>query len=200
MFITFEGPEGAGKTTLIRALENRLRDEFERVVLVTREPGEGHFGRQIREILLQQEEVTDRAELFLFLADRAHHVETVIKPSLARGEIVLCDRYVDSTVVYQGHARGMDIGFLRNMNAFATDKLRPEITFLLDIDPEIGLVRQVDRDRLGRMPLEFHQRVRRGFLREADLDPERFIILDAERPAPGVEEQAWMFLAERLRS
>jgi dTMP kinase len=198
MFITFEGPEGAGKSTLIQALSGRLQQSGQ-AVLVTREPGAGPVGSKIRAILLDGDEVHPRAEMFLFLADRAQHIEMVVRPALARGEVVLCDRHADSTVVYQGYARGGDIETLRAWNAVATGGLVPELTLLVDIDPAVGLARQERADRLGSLPLEFHQRVREGFLAEARLAPNRFFVLDGSASAEDVAEAAWSQIQSRLR-
>ncbi|MBC8065806.1 MAG: dTMP kinase [Chlorobia bacterium] len=178
MFITFEGPEGAGKTTAIGMISNQLRDRGESVV-VTREPGSGELGAKIREILLHGNGMPPESELFLFLADRANHVATVILPALDRREIVLCDRYADSTLVYQSLVRGLDEDFVRHANRFATGDLQPELTFLLDIDPVVGLARLKSKDRMDREPIEFHQKVRDGFLALAMAEPDRWRVLDA---------------------
>ncbi|AIE84163.1 dTMP kinase [Fimbriimonas ginsengisoli] len=178
MFITFEGPEGAGKSTALRAVAERLR-EAGRAVLTTREPGAGEFGGRIREILLHGDEMPAESELFLFLADRASHVRRVIRPALERGEWVLCDRYADSTLVYQAYVRRLDADFVRRANRFATGGLVPDRTFLLDLDPEIGLARLTSRDRLDAQPIEFHRAVRAGFLNLASEEPHRWRILDA---------------------
>jgi dTMP kinase len=178
VFVTFEGPEGAGKSTALGAVAERLRGRG-LTVLTTREPGAGDFGRRIREILLHGEEMPARSELFLFLADRANHVETIIRPALARGEWVLCDRHADSTFVYQAVARGLDADFVRAANRFATAGLVPDRTLLFDLDPAVGLARLESRDRLDAQPLEFHQRVRQGFLALAAAEPDRFRVVDA---------------------
>lgn len=178
MFITFEGPEGGGKSTQIRQLADFLAGEGREVVL-TREPGGSVMGPQIRKLLLDSDEVYPLSELFLFLADRASHVAQLIRPALKRGAVVLCDRYADSTIVYQGYARGGDIEWLRDLNHRATAGLVPDLTVLLDLPPAVGLGRQTDQDRLDREPLEFHERVRAGFLAEAALHPERYLVIDA---------------------
>ncbi|HSI73648.1 MAG TPA: dTMP kinase [Fimbriimonas sp.] len=197
MFITFEGPEGAGKSTAIATAAEQLRSEG-RNVLTTREPGAGEFGERIRSILLDGPDIDSKVELLLFLADRANHVQTVIKPALANGIIVLCDRFTDSTVVYQGHARGLDIEFIKGGNAFATEGLTPDLTILFDLDPEIGLSRLTSKDRLDAQPLQFHQRVRAGFLKEAHLEPRRFITIDASRPREQVLEDVVRLMLSRL--
>lgn len=194
MFVSFEGPEGAGKSTVIRAIDNRLRSNG-RATFLTREPGSGPFGQKIREILLEGEDMEPRAELFLFLADRAQHVARLIRPALEAGKIVLCDRYVDSTFVYQSIGRRLDAGFVVSANAFATQGLIPARTVLLDIAPEIGLSRQTSKDRLDLQPLEFHRSVREGFLRLAVAEPTRWIVIDADRPLEEVVNQVWAELA-----
>lgn len=192
MFVTVEGVEGAGKSTLM----NMLVREFERRGLPfvrTREPGGCGLGAKLRPILLDVSSTLDsRAELFLFLADRAQHVAEVIRPALERGEWVLCDRYADSTIAYQGYGRGMDADRLQELNDHATGGLWPERTLLLDLPVEQGVQRA--RARNGREGLSlsegrfeaeeiaFHQRIRQGFLSRAARWPERFRVLDAELP------------------
>lgn len=196
MFVTFEGPEGGGKSTVLREVSHRLN---ERGIphLVTREPGSGKLGKEIRRLLLEEDHVEPRAELFLFLADRAQHVEEVIRPALAAGRWVLCDRYADSTVVYQGHARGFDLDQLRHLNGFATGGLQPDLTLLLDLDPAVGLSRRGDLDRLDQEPLEFHQKVREGFLSEAKKEQHRWSIVNADAPLADVVEKCWALLSAR---
>lgn len=200
MFVTFEGPEGAGKSTAIRGLASEL-DRLGYSVLVTREPGAGSFGARVRALLLEQEAVVPEAELLLFLADRANHVETIIRPALAHGAIVLCDRHADSSVVYQGYARGVDIDFLKRGNAFATKGLKPDLTFLLDLEPEVGLMRISDgreNNRLDREPLEFHQKVQAGFLDLAAQEPDRWVILDATKAPEALCADALAEVQRRL--
>lgn len=196
MFISFEGVDGAGKTTLIRELESRLGEMGETVV-VTREPGAGPLGKKLREILLDDEPVSARAELFLFLADRAEHMSTLIAPSLTRGEYVLCDRHADSTVVYQGHGRGLDIPLLRQLNLTATGGVKPQLTFVLDLDADVARGRQLRPDRIGAEGHEFFQRVRQGFLAEAAHEPARFCVLDASLSPAEVAHQAWNEIERR---
>lgn len=178
MFITFEGPEGAGKTTAIAAIADHLRAKGE-TVLVTREPGSGDLGTKIRELLLHGAAMPPESELFLFLADRSNHVRNVIQPALAQGQIVLCDRYADSTFVYQAIVRGLNSEFVRAANRFATGSLQPKRTFLLDLAPEIGLARIQSKDRMDSEPIEFHRKVRDGFLTLAKEEPHRWQIVDA---------------------
>lgn len=197
MFITFEGPEGGGKTTVIQRIAERLRSEG-RSVVSTREPGSGSVGLQIREVLLHSGPIDPQCELFLFLADRANHVTTVVKPALDRGDVVLCDRYSDSTVVYQAHARGLEPTGIRELNAFATNGLSPDLTLLFDLDPEIGLKRLISKDRIDAEPIVFHRRVREGFLTEARREPERWKIIDASKPVEQVEFVCYAVVREVL--
>ncbi len=179
VFITFEGCDGSGKTTQISLLERYLR-EMGCNVLVTREPGGDPVAENIRRVLLASEsQVSPRTELLLFLAARAQVVDFVIRPALERGDIVLCDRFADSTVTYQGYAREQKLDWVRRLNAYATNGLTPDKTLLLDIDPEAGLYRQTDRNRMEAETLDFHQRVREGYLAESRLFPERFQVIDA---------------------
>jgi len=180
MFVTFEGPEGAGKSTALARVAASLREEG-RDVLTTREPGAGVLGSQIRQILLHGEEMPPVSELFLFLADRAHHVANIIRPALAAGTWVLCDRHADSTYVYQALVRGLDREFVRAANTFATGGLVPDRTFLFDLDVKVGLSRLTSHDRLDAQPLEFHQRVREGFL-ECAREGGRWVVVDASQP------------------
>jgi dTMP kinase len=197
MFITFEGPEGAGKTTLIKALEATLILAGSRV-LATREPGAGSFGQRVRSLLLDGDTLNPRAELFLFLADRAEHIASIVNPALADGKIVLCDRHIDSTVVYQGYGRGFDVQQLRDWNAFATGGRLPDLTLLLDLDPAVGLARGTKLDRLDREPIEFHQKIRTGFLAEAARYPNRIRTLDASVPTAELAAKAYELIQQTL--
>ncbi len=181
LFVTFEGVEGAGKTTQIALLLDCLR-ELGQDVRVTREPGGDAVAETVRRLLLERE-MAPRAELLLFLAARAQNVDRVIRPHLAAGGTVLCDRFIDSSIAYQGYARGLGRDTVFHLNAFAIDGLLPDLTILLDLPPEIGLSRQMDRNRMEAESLEFHVRVREGFLREAENNPARFCVLDATQEA-----------------
>ncbi|MHB8636615.1 MAG: dTMP kinase [Fimbriimonadaceae bacterium] len=185
LFVTFEGGEGVGKSTAISGAAQALRSTGRRV-LKTREPGAGAFGAAVRTLLLDSNHITDRSELFLFLADRANHCVQVIEPALARGEIVLCDRHADSTVVYQSIVRGLDETFVRAANAFATNGLVPDLTLLLDAPAEAGLSRLGSKNRLDREPLDFHRQVREGFLRLAQNEPDRWRTIDATQDVQAV--------------
>ena len=182
-FITIEGVEGAGKTTQAARLADALRRDGHEVVL-TREPGGTELGRRLRQLLLDETSLapTPQTELLLYLADRAEHVERLIRPALERGAIVIADRFSDSMVAYQGHGRGMPIEIVRDLDAFARAGIHPSLTFLLDLPPEEGLERvraSRSADRLESEDLEFHRRVRAGFRAIASADPERVILLDA---------------------
>jgi dTMP kinase len=197
MFITFEGPEGAGKSTAIGRIADRLRQDGHEVI-TTREPGAGEVGKRIREILLHGETLDPKTELFLFLADRAQHVATLIRPAIEAGKVVLCDRFADSTVVYQGVARGLSREVTVPLNVLATGDLTPDLTLLFDVSPEVGLARVTDKDRLDAEPLEFHTAVRNGFLAEAKKDPNRWVVIDAERHPETVVEAALIAIRHRM--
>ena len=193
-FITLEGVEGSGKTTQAAILADHLRSRSKRVLL-THEPGGSRAGEAIRGIFLDPAVSLDvSAELLLVLADRAQHVREKLKPALARGEIVISDRYSDSTTAYQGYGRGFDLRLLSELNKLATDGLMPGLTFVLDCSVEVGLERTRQRargdvrrpDRFEGEELEFHKRVRSGFLTLAKSDPARFRLIDAGRPQNAV--------------
>lgn len=191
MFITLEGPEGAGKSSILPALSDLISSRFGKEVVPTREPGSGELGARIRSVLLDGAGMPPESELFLFLADRANHVKSVVRPALESRRVVLCDRHADSTLVYQSFARGLDEAFVRRANAFATAGLQPDLTLLFDLDPTVGLARLSRPDRLDREPIEFHERVRAGFLRLAAEEPGRCKVLDASQPRESVLQQAW---------
>jgi dTMP kinase len=188
LFVTFEGGEGSGKTTQLKALLTHLRSLHADAVQ-TRDPGGTTIGNQVRELLLNAENVQMSAleELLLYEASRAQLVQEVIRPALTGRCIVLCDRFTDSTVAYQGYGRGLDLDLIERLNAVASDGLRPDLTFLLDLDPEVGLARvrerraqpRQGRDRLEDEVLDFHQRVRAGYRALAAREPARIVVLDA---------------------
>ncbi len=187
MFITFEGVEGAGKTTQIKNLEAFFKSN-RKDVLVTRQPGGSELGTEIRNLILNPEikdKPSDLSEMFLYLADRSHHIQTIIKPALKNGLIVISDRYIDSHIAYQGYARGFDIDKLTYLNLIASDGLKPDLTFLFDLDPVIGLNRvrfcrkQTVLDRIEAEKIDFHHKVRQGFLSIANSEPNRVKIIDA---------------------
>lgn len=210
MFITLEGTEGAGKTTQLPHLVRFLEDRgFECVV--TREPGGTPTGRKIRSVLLDpaNSDMTPEAELFLYAADRAQHVQTVILPALAKKKTVICDRFVDATEAYQGFARGLDRELIALLNRVAAGNLKPDITILFDLPPETGLNRAWERinrngadsadHRFEAENLDFHNRVRQGYLEISRRDPERFLILNAEGTEQEVRQALLEGLAERVQ-
>lgn len=184
MFITLEGPDGSGKTTQIRLLYDVLvAAGYD--VLLTREPGGTDIGDQIRAVLhdVTNMELVATAEILLYSASRAQLVAQVIRPALAAGRVVLCDRYADSTMAYQGYGRGLDLGALRVITAFATGGLKPNLTVLLDLEPEVGLGRRQlgggEWNRMDQQELDFYQRTRLGYMALAAEEPERWIRIDA---------------------
>ena len=206
MFITLEGPEGSGKSSQLPDLAEFLSGQGWDV-LTTREPGGTPIGDQIRQILmrLDNQELHPRTEILLFLASRAQLVEQVIKPALREGKLVLCDRFGDSTLAYQGYGHGLNLDTLRTMLDFATDKLKPDLTLLLDVDVETGLQRKRKEDewnRLDAYALAFHQCVREGYHELCRQEPERWRVIDAMQPKEAVQlamRQAVMqFLQEKI--
>jgi dTMP kinase len=188
LFVTFEGGDGVGKTTQAALLEEWLTDAG-RTVVRTREPGGTEVGVLIRDIVLHHRgEVAPRAEALLYAADRAHHVETLVRPALARGDVVIQDRYLDSSVAYQGAGRVLGRDEVRELSLWATEALLPDVTVLLDLDPATARSRlEADDKPFDRLEAEkehFHARVREEFLALAAAEPERFLVLDATRP-PG---------------
>jgi dTMP kinase len=203
LFITFEGPEGAGKTTQIKHLAVLLK-KYGIPFLITREPGGSRLSTHLRRWILNKLEysLTNETELFLFLADRSQHVQEVVKPALDKGLVVLCDRYTDSTLAYQGGGRGFDMELLETMNRLASGGLRPDITLLLDLPVEKGLKRVMARnkhkDRMEREGLDFHRRVREVFLNIARKEKKRVLVLDASQSEEVVYEQMLENLIHRL--
>lgn len=199
-FITFEGPEGGGKSTQVQALAEALRAEG-RTVLVTREPGGTPLAEKIRALVREErmDPPVARSEVLLFLAARAQVVAEVIRPALARGEWVLCDRFADSTFAYQGYGRGIAVDLLRHFNDFATEGLVPDLTVLLDVPLEVSRARLAARqaatataaDRIEQAGAEFHARLRTGFLELAKAEPARFAVIDASRPLAEVSRQVF---------
>ncbi|WP_432736205.1 dTMP kinase [Maridesulfovibrio sp. FT414] len=192
MFITFEGIEGTGKTTQIKLLKDWL-EESGRDVIITLEPGGSRIGKELRKILLNMDstDITGECELFLYLADRAQHVSQVVRPALEAGKVVISDRFADSTIVYQGYGRGLDPKLLRELNDVAVCGHWPDLTILLDIEPEMGLKRAMTRNlhenkmqeegRFEAESLDFHGRVREGYLTWAALNNERIVVVDATK-------------------
>jgi dTMP kinase len=206
-FITFEGGEGAGKSTQARLLADRLRDAGERVV-VTREPGGTPVAEGVRKLLLSGsvKPLGSEAEAFLFAAARADHVDRLIRPSLARGEWVISDRFTDSTHVYQGASGGVDEELLTALDHLAVGRTRPSLTFVLDLPAEIGLRRVASRlaatgeapDRFEGDAIALHRRRREAYLDIASHEPERCVVINADRPEQDIAEDVWRAVASRL--
>jgi dTMP kinase len=199
-FVTLEGPEGAGKTTQAKNLSKQL-DTLGITHLITRDPGGTPLGRQIRRILLNPENpVNPVTELLLYQADRAQHVSEVILPALEAGTLVICDRYTDSTIAYQGYGRGLDLKLIDELNMISTQGLRPELTILFDLESSDGLARlhPGGHDRLEREALDFHLRVRQGYLTLAKEEPNRWRSLDASKPMSLVQTELRKILLDNL--
>lgn len=195
IFITFEGGDGAGKSTLIQKLYHYLKKQG-RDVIQTRAPGGTEIGQDIRNLLLHKHDapLSKRGELLLFLADRAQHVDELILPQLKKGKIVLCDRFDDSTIAYQGGARGFTEALVVKLCDFATGGLSPHLTLYLDLDPKIGFERaqksRTSKDRIESETLKFHQKIRKSFRKIAKKEPKRFIMIDASQSPDEVYAEA----------
>ena len=198
LFITFEGGEGCGKSTQITALKARL-EAMGKTVVQTREPGGTPLGESVRSLLQYDDAgqgMSSEAELLLFAASRAQHVRELIAPAIAEGQIVLCDRFLDSTTVYQGVARAIDSKKVDTINQFAIGDTKPDLTILIDLPPEIGLARVHARndgklDRMEKEAIEFFQAVRQGYLDLAKSEPKRFLVLDGSQSVEELETQIW---------
>ncbi len=209
MFVTFEGIEGCGKTTQIKRFADTLKRQG--IPLVTTfEPGGTRIGNDIRRILLdtRNEDLTPLTELILYAADRAQHIEEVIKPALDRGEWVICDRFVDATLAYQGAARSQDMRLIQILNEESTRGISPDMTFLLDCPVEMGLERAMKRnealshqgqDRFEKETLDFHSKVRKGYLDLANEHTERFVIIDASLSMDAMEKEIFKHIEPHLR-
>lgn len=190
LFITFEGADGCGKTTQLNLLKDYLTAKGYAVIL-TREPGGKGLGEKIREILLNYDgKVADRCESFLFLADRAQNIETIVKPAIESGKIVLCDRHTDSSVAYQGYGRGLDIEQIKMLNNLATGGKQPDLTLVFDVDIETSMQRVGnEKDRMESSGKEFFNRVRNGYLEMAKQEPERLKIVDSTKAIDEVHKR-----------
>ena len=190
LFITFEGPDGCGKTTQMNLLAQYFEKKGKKVVL-TREPGGKGLGEKVREILLNYNgEVSDRCESFLFLADRAQNIDIIVKPAVEKGEIVLCDRHIDSTVAYQGYGRGLNINEINMLNNLATGGRKPDLTLVFDVDVETSMKRVgKEKDRMESAGIDFHNRVRNGYLELAKQEPARIKVLDATKTIEEIHEK-----------
>jgi dTMP kinase len=184
VFVCFEGGDGSGKSTQARALADSLTDRGYRALL-TFEPGDTAVGKEMRRIVLDPAtgELSHRTEVLLYAADKAEHVDTVVMPALQRGEVVITDRYVDSTLAYQGAGRALDIAEVERVARWATRDLRPHLTVVLDLDPQHGLGRFDERDRIEGESLDFFVRARETFVALAGADPDHYLVVDAGRPA-----------------
>ena len=205
LFITFEGSEGCGKSTQIAALKARL-EAVGKTVVQTREPGGTALGESVRSLLQHDDAgqgMSPEAELLLFAASRAQHVRELIEPAIAQGQIVLCDRFLDSTTVYQGVARAIDSKKVETINQFAIGDSKPDLTILIDLAPEIGLARVHARndgqlDRMEKEAIEFFQAVRQGYLNLAKSEPKRFLVLDGSQSIEDLETQIWQRIEATL--
>ena len=203
MFITFEGPDGSGKTTQIRQLIPVLQEKGLDIVQ-TREPGGTYIGDQIRSVIMnmKNKSMHPRAEILLFCASRAQLVEELIRPSLAEGKLVLCDRYADSTMAYQGYGHGLDRDALSQLLDFATGGLKPDLTLLFDISAEAGLRRRLanheEWNRMDDYALQFHERVRSGYLAMAAAEPDRWVVINADRSPDVIHEEVVSVISASL--
>ncbi|NYG53971.1 dTMP kinase [Nocardioides perillae] len=190
VFVCFEGGEGSGKSTQARALRDWL-ETTGHTVRLTFEPGDTPVGVELRRIVLSPETgaLADRTEALLYAADKAEHVETLVRPALERGEVVVTDRYVDSTLAYQGAGRSLAVAEVEQVARWATGDLRPHLTVVLDLDPADGLGRFTSRDRIEQESLDFHHRVRQAFLDMAAADPEHYLVVDATRPPAEITDE-----------
>lgn len=188
LFITLEGADGCGKTTQLNLLKEYLTSRGYEIV-VTREPGGKGLGEKLREILLNYDgEVSDRCEAFLYLADRAQNIDTIIKPAINSGKIVLCDRHTDSSVAYQGYGREQNIDDINMLNELAVNGVHPDLTIVFDIDTETSMARVgAEKDRLESAGIEFHKRVRNGYLEIAKKNPQRIKVVDASQTIEDVQ-------------
>ena len=199
LFITFEGADGCGKSTQLSLLSEYLKNKgYE--VLITREPGAKGLGEKVREILLNYDgEVSDRCESFLFLADRAQHIDKIINPAIEKGVIVLCDRHTDSSVAYQGYGRGLDINRIKMLNELATNGRVPDLTLVFDVDVETSMSRVgSEKDRMESAGMEFFNRVRNGYLEIAKQEPNRVKVLDAKKSINDIQKDVVKLVEELL--
>lgn len=207
LFITVEGPDGAGKSTLIQRLEEKLLEELNVPLVLTREPGGSEIAEKIRGVILDPKNTAmdDRTEALLYAASRRQHIMEKIKPSLTEGKVVLCDRFVDSSIAYQGAGRGIGVEEIATLNRFATEDLTPDITLYLDVDAQVGLNRIASKDsnrqkdRLELEAISFHNRVREAYRVLLEKHPERIQLIDASQNADSVFADAWKILQEKIK-
>ncbi|MCD8845360.1 dTMP kinase [Staphylococcus gallinarum] len=199
-FITFEGPEGSGKTTIMQAVADKLQQDYK--IVMTREPGGVKTGEKIRELLLDGDAMDERTEALLFAASRREHLVGKVIPALENGNIVLCDRYIDSSLAYQGYARGIGITEVKSINEFAIDNMYPDVTIYLDVSVEVGRQRIVENQRVqNRLDLEsvnFHEKVVEGYKKIIHNESERFIIIDAEKSIDDVVNDTYNSIIKYL--
>lgn len=200
LFITFEGADGSGKTTQLNNVKSFLEEKGYDVV-TTREPGALDIGQKIRNILLHHDGIVpDKCEMFLFLADRANHVETFIKPAIEQGKIVLCDRHVDSTIAYQGYGRGQDISLLKDLNKIAVNGINPDLTLLFDVSTETAQTRVgSEKDRMESAGIEFHRKVRNGYLELQKDNSNRIKLINANNSIETVFEDTKNIIIKLLQ-
>ena len=201
-FITFEGPEGSGKTTVLNQINKLLSENYN--VISTREPGGVSTGEEIRNILLDGENIDIRTEALLFAASRREHLVEKVIPALKNNKVVLCDRYIDSSLAYQGHARGIGIEDVKKINEFAINGLYPDLTIYLDIDAEVGreriLKNQRSQNRLDKETLTFHQKVIEGYKTLIKTNPERFKVVDATQNIESVVSDTYEIILSYLKN
>lgn len=204
-FVSFEGPDGAGKSTVLKEVLAEIGPKLKTQYLVTREPGGSKIAEKIRNIILDpaNDKMDAKTEALLYAAARSQHVEEIIKPALNEGKVVFSDRFVDSSLAYQGQGRDLGIEKVKQINDFATDKLDPDLTFFLDVAPEVGLsrikkLRPDQEDRLEQEDIAFHKKVYDGFLKVIKMYPERFVVIDATQPIDQVVDQVVTALKKRL--
>ncbi len=200
LFITFEGADGSGKTTQLNNIKTFLEEKGYEVV-ITREPGALDIGQKIRNILLHHDGIVpDKCEMFLFLADRANHIETFIKPAIEQGKIVLCDRHTDSTIAYQGYGRGQDINLLKELNKIAVNGINPDLTLLFDVSTETAQTRVgSEKDRMESAGIEFHKKVRNGYLELQKENPNRIKLINANNSIETVFEDTKNIIIKLLQ-
>lgn len=206
LFITFEGPEGSGKSTQVRLLSRYFTEQGKNFI-TSREPGGTYLADALREILLDKKtgEISAKAELLLLQTARADHVEKIIKPAIDGGQVVICDRFTDSSIAYQGGGRGIDPQTIAELNSFSTGDIQPDITFILDVPPEIGLERargygKKELDRLESEDIDFHIRVRETFLALAKKYPERYLVLSGTESVASIQEKIINKVEEALKA
>ncbi|MDQ7052990.1 MAG: dTMP kinase [candidate division KSB1 bacterium] len=203
MFITFEGIDFSGKTTQAKKLIRRLQN-MQVPVMYVREPGGTKISEAIRDILLDRKnlEMHANTELLLYMAARSQIVQEIIKPALQAGNVVICDRYIDSSMAYQGYGRGLDLVLVRQLNDFATTQLKPDMTFLLDISPDLAAQRRQrkgrQQDRMEIETREFHARIRDGYLKLAEAEPQRFVVLNGELASEEIHRLIWQKVEPQL--